>query len=114
MADSRQHEDRAPRMDIQLPLRYRELGEQEWFDSATSNISRTGVLFHGSRIHQAGSVVQIDLRLPVVKKIDEEGAQFVSFGRVVRSIQQGEGDRCVALAVQFLEYQFSRGSGSDS
>jgi hypothetical protein len=102
-------------MEIRLPLRYREVGEEQWLDSATSNISRTGALFEGQRQHQAGSVLQIDLRLPAVRAMQEEGAQFVSLGRIVRSVQQGEPDaRGVTLAVQFLEYQLSRGPGRDS
>lgn len=99
-------------MEIRLPLRYRELGTEHWNESATQNISRTGVLFQASTPHANGSLVQIDLRLPPVRPLQEqEGAQFVSLGRIVRSVMDG-GD--VRLAVQFLEYQLSRPAGTDS
>ncbi|HSE50388.1 MAG TPA: PilZ domain-containing protein [Terriglobales bacterium] len=102
-------------MEIRLPLRYREVGKEQWLDSATRNISRTGLLFHGDRTYAAGSTLEIDLRLPAVRAMHQEGAQFVSLGRIVRTVQQGEAEgRGVTLAVQFLEYQLSRGSGHDS
>lgn len=99
-------------MDIRLPLRYREVGAEEWTESATENISRTGVLIQTSTPHVAGAMVQIDLRLPAVRPLREpEGAQFVSLGRVVRSVMAGSD---VALAVQFLDYQLTRRAGTDS
>jgi hypothetical protein len=102
-------------MEIQLPLRYREVGQDEWLDSATRNISRTGALFQAHREYDAGVVLQIDLRLPAVPRMEAEGAQFMSFGRIVRSVAaSGTGQYHVALAVQFLEYQFSRRTQDDS
>ncbi len=99
-------------MDIRLPLRYREVGTEHWTESATQNISRTGVLFQASTPHATGSLVQIDLRLPPVRPLQEQqGAQFVSLGRIVRSVMDG---RDVTLAVQFLEYQLSRHGDTDS
>jgi hypothetical protein len=109
MPDDRQME-RAPRMQIRLPLRYREVGAEAWQESATDNISRTGVLFASRQDFQAGELVQIDLQLPAVRPISEDGAQFTSLARVVRSIAQTSASDGVSLAVQFLEYQFSRHS----
>lgn len=109
----RQHEERAPRMEIRLPLRYREVGAEEWTESATQNISRTGLLFQANTPHVPGSLLQIDLSLPAVRPLQESrGAQFVSLGRVVRSITHRGHD--AALAVQFLEYQFTRRARTDS
>jgi hypothetical protein len=99
-------------MDIRLPLRYREVGVEEWTESATQNISRTGVLFQTSSLHVTGSLVQIDLTLPAVRPLQEpKGAQFVSLGRIVRTVMAGDD---VALAVQFLEYQLTRRADTDS
>ncbi len=99
-------------MEIRLPLRYREVGAEQWTESATRNISRTGVLFQANTPQTLGTLVQLDLRLPAVRPLHEsEGAQFVSLGRVVRAVTAGND---VTLAVQFLEYQFTRHAGNDS
>ncbi len=97
-------------MQIRLPLRYREVGSESWQESATENISRTGVLFASRQPFHTGELVQIDLRLPAVRPMSEDGAQFTSLARVVRSIAQASTTDGVSLAVQFLEYQFSRHS----
>lgn len=99
-------------MEIRLPLRYREVGSEQWLESETSNISRTGVLFRCDKEFQAGELVQIDLRLPAVKPVAEERAQFASVGRVARCIaSSGLG---VELAVQFLQYEFTKGKQTGS
>ena len=97
-------------MQIRLPLRYREIGSEAWQESATENISRTGVLFASRQQFRDGELVQIDLRLPAVRPMAEDGAQFSSLARVVRSVANSSTTEGVALAVQFLEYQFSRHS----
>ena len=115
MADSRQHEDRAPRMEMRLPLRFRARGSEPWLESATENISRTGLLFSTDQEYSAGSVLEIDLRLPSVRAMEEQGARLQSLARIVRAVVRSDpAGRGVGLAVQFLEYQMSRRTSSDS
>jgi len=96
-------------------LRFRETGTEAWVESSTENISRTGVLFNSSQQYPPGSVLELDLRLPAVRTMQDQGAQLQSLGRIVRSFVSPDATgREVGLAVQFLEYQMSRRTSVDS
>ncbi len=76
---------RAPRFTIQLPMRFRMLGETEWSTATTENISRSGVLFRTDR--EVNPRAQIELQLTLPSQITGGSVLEVGCrGEVVRTI----------------------------
>jgi PAS domain S-box-containing protein len=97
-------EDRAPRLPVRLPLRYRLPGEVRWRQGTTENVSRSGVLFHAEQSLQPRSELEINLVLPIeIEGIG--GAEVLCRGEVVRIAQPHEVAISPALAARFLEYR---------
>ena len=97
-------EDRAPRLPVRLPLRYRLHGEARWRQGTTENVSRSGVLFHAEQSLQPRSELEINLVLPIeIEGIG--GAEVLCRGEVVRIVAPHEADVSPALAARFLEYR---------
>ena len=98
------NEDRAPRLPVRLPLRYRLPGEARWRQGTTENVSRSGVLFHAEQSLQPRSELEINLVLPIeIEGIG--GAEVLCRGEVVRIAQPKEAEMSPALAARFLEYR---------
>src|ERR1700682_1993880 len=55
---------RARRFNLQLPLRYRPLGEKSWRPGTTENISRSGLLFQAQEFLHPSAQLEISLVLP--------------------------------------------------
>jgi hypothetical protein len=97
-------EDRAPRLPVRLPLRYRLPGELRWRQGTTENVSRSGVLFHAEQSLQPRSELEINMVLPIeIEGIG--GAEVLCRGEVVRIAQPHEVALSPALAARFLEYR---------
>lgn len=97
-------EDRAPRLSVRLPLRYRLPGEARWSQGTTENVSRSGVLFHAEQALQPRSELEINLILPIeIEGIG--GAEVLCRGEVVRIVEPQQADLSPALAARFLEYR---------
>jgi hypothetical protein len=98
------NEDRAPRLSVQLPLRYRLPGEARWRQGTTENISRSGVLFHAEQPLQPRAELEINLVLPLeIEGIG--GAEVLCRGEIVRVAPAGRAELAPALAARFLEYR---------
>jgi hypothetical protein len=100
---------RARRMPLRLSLRYRRVGEDAWHDSVTQNISRSGVLFRADSDVDPDVMVEIELHLPSVARLNPAGAHIVAHVRIVRkdaSAVLGDPPHPV-LAAAFLDYDFS-------
>lgn len=99
---------RAQRFNLQLPLKYRLLGEPEWRKGTTENISRSGVLFRAEEVVQPNSHVEINLVLPA-EISGLAAAEVVCRGEVVRTV---ETDPAIspALAAKILQYHFQHGA----
>lgn len=100
---------RAPRMPLQLPLRYRRVGEESWTDAVTQNISRTGILFSSGNGLADEETVEIELHLPGVRELHTNGTRVVAHARIVRHAQfMGiDGHAHTALAAAFLDYDLA-------
>jgi PAS domain S-box-containing protein len=98
---------RAKRFQIQLPLRYRRLGETAWHVGTTENISRSGLLFLADESLQPSSQVEINLVLPA-EIAGLSGTEVVCRGEVVRIIES-QGNMSPALAARILQYHFQHG-----
>jgi hypothetical protein len=105
---------RAPRFEIQMPLRYRLNGEGKWRNGITENISRTGVLFRGEEFAEPNTPLEMSLALP--DRIPEaRSARVACRGIVVRSQRPGVGEAFPLLASTISHYRLIRpfGKGGD-
>jgi len=99
---------RAQRFYIQLPLRYRRLGEQEWHEGTTENISRSGMLFEADELLQPAAQLEINLVLPA-EIAGLSSTEVVCRGEVVRTVQSRGETVSPALAARILQYHFQHG-----
>jgi hypothetical protein len=100
---------RARRFNLQLPLRYRPLGEQSWRPGTTENISRSGLLFQAQELLHPNSQLEISLVLPA-EIAGLAATEVICRGEIVRSVgMQGPG-MPPALAAKILQYHFQHGT----
>jgi PAS domain S-box-containing protein len=100
---------RAQRFQLHLPLRYRRLGENNWHEGKTENISRSGMLFQAEESLQPSAMLEINLVLPQeIAGLSE--TEVVCRGEVVRTVQPNGGTVTPALAARILQYHFQHGS----
>jgi len=100
---------RAQRFNLHLPLKYRQVGEQDWRTGTTENISRSGMLFQAEEMIPANAQLEINLVLPV-EIAGLSAAEVVCRGEVVRSLKPGASTTTTALAAKILQYRFQHGS----
>jgi PAS domain S-box-containing protein len=98
---------RAQRFQLQLPLKYRQLGQDNWRTGTTENISRSGMLFHAEEAIPNNVQLEINLVLPA-EIAGLAAAEVVCRGEVVRSRNPGLEIR-PALAAKILQYHFQHG-----
>jgi len=96
---------RARRFNLQLPIRYRLVGEQIWHDGTTANISRSGLLFQAEEAIQPEAQLEISLVLPP-EIAGLAPTEVVCRGQVVRTETMGVSP---ALAAKILQYHFQHG-----
>jgi len=99
---------RAQRFRLQLPLRYRRLGEKDWHQGTTENISRSGMLFQADEALQPNSQLEINLVLPA-EIAGLAATEVVCRGEVVRTVAPEAGKLSPALAARILQYHFQHG-----
>jgi PAS domain S-box-containing protein len=99
---------RAQRFHIQLPLRYRRLGEKQWHVGTTENISRSGMLFEADELLQPSAQLEINLVLPA-EIAGLSDTEVVCRGEVVRTVQSSGEVPSPALAARILQYHFQHG-----
>jgi len=100
---------RAQRFKLNLPLKYRPVGENAWRLGTTENISRSGVLFRAEEMMPANAQLEINLVLPV-EIAGLSAAEVVCRGEVVRSVEAESPSLHPALAAKILQYHFQHGS----
>jgi nitrogen-specific signal transduction histidine kinase/DNA-binding NarL/FixJ family response regulator len=100
---------RAQRFNLQLPLRYRKLGEQGWRNGTTENISRSGMLFQAEEMLQPSVQLEINLVLPA-EIAGLSPTEVVCRGEVVRAVDPSGTNVSPALAAKILQYHFQHGS----
>jgi PAS domain S-box-containing protein len=99
---------RAKRFSLQLPLKYRPLGEQDWHSGTTENISRSGMLFRAEELISPNVQLEINLVLP--REIAGlSAAEVVCRGEIVRSMEGTEPTMSPAIAAKILQYHFQHG-----
>jgi len=99
---------RAQRFQLHLPLRYRRLGENDWHEGTTENISRSGMLFQADELLQPSAQLEINLVLPQeIAGLSE--TEVVCRGEVVRTVEHVGNGLSPALAARILQYHFQHG-----
>jgi PAS domain S-box-containing protein len=99
---------RAQRFQLHLPLRYRRLGENQWHQGTTENISRSGMLFKVDELLQPSVQLEINLVLPA-EIAGLSPTEVVCRGEVVRTVEPQGEMLSPALAARILQYHFQHG-----
>jgi len=100
---------RAQRFDLHLPLKYRLVGEDNWREGTTENISRSGVLFRVPEAIPTHSQLEIYLVLPA-EIAGLSAAEVVCRGEIVRTSAPEQPSMHPAVAAKILQYHFQHGS----
>jgi len=100
---------RAQRFNLHLPLKYRPIGERDWRDGTTENISRSGMLFRAEEPIAENVQLEINLVLPA-EIAGLSAAEVVCRGEVVRSTLSEKSTIGPALAAKIIQYHFQHGS----
>jgi PAS domain S-box-containing protein len=100
---------RATRFDLHLPLKYRLVGERDWRQGTTENISRSGMLFQAEESVAPNALLEINLVLPA-EIAGLAAAEVVCRGEVVRTVDSESGTVNPTLAAKILQYHFQHGS----
>ena len=97
---------RAVRFAIEVPIRYRAVGEPGWHSGQSANISRSGVLFRSDDAVWPKTPVELILRLPLML-LGESGAEVVCSGEVVRTTVTAGWPAMIAATI--TKFRFVRG-----
>lgn len=100
---------RARRFNLQVPLKYRRLGEVAWSKGTTENISRSGMLFRAEQVIQPQVQIEINLVLPP-EITGLSTAEVVCKGEVVRALPSDTATMSPAVAAKILHYEFPHGA----
>src|SRR5207244_380905 len=100
---------RAQRFNLQLPLRYRLVGDNAWREGTTENISRSGMLFRAEEVIPTNVQLEINLVLPA-EIAGLSAAEVVCRGEIVRAMQPEQPTMSPAVAAKILQYHFQHGS----
>lgn len=101
---------RVPRFAIQVPMRYRLHGEEEWHEAKTENISHTGVLFRGARFLDVRTPVELRFQMVLLPPLEDAGvADVVCRGQIVRTAESPAQTAHPVLAATISEYEFLPG-----
>jgi len=104
---------RAQRFRLNLPLKYRQLGHDDWHVGTTENISRSGVLFRAEEVVPTNVQLEINLVLPA-EIAGLSAAEVVCRGEVVRTMEAESPSMSPALAAKILQYHFQHGKAAEA
>jgi PAS domain S-box-containing protein len=96
---------RAQRFNLHVPLKYRLVGQVDWREGNTENISRSGMLFRAQELVPLRSQLEINLVLPW-QIAGLAATEVVCRGEVVRALERDQFTTSHALAAKILRYQF--------
>lgn len=104
---------RARRIANKTPMRYRQLGQTDWCEGLTFDISQSGVLFRADRSLDIHTPVEMTFAVPV-EIAGKEGTVIFCRGEVVRTILPATCDGAPHLAAKILDDVFKAQPGSDT
>lgn len=74
---------RAQRFSIKAMMHYRVVGEERWYAGNVDNMSSTGILFHGERVININSPIEVAVHIPGSAAAGHR-SKMVSRGTIVR------------------------------
>ena len=98
---------RAQRFALEVPVRYRPVGDPLWREGQTENISHTGVLFRAEELLQVDLPIELRVALPV-DTAERSRSEVFCHARVVRTVPPAPADARPRLAVSLEDYEFIR------
>ena len=98
---------RAERYEIGTAVRYRCVGEREWSEGMTENISISGVLIRTNRFLDPSTTIEMKFFLPV-ELSGENAAEVICRGVIVRSSKCNPSSGDVAIASTIAQSRFLR------
>ena len=98
---------RAQRFFLNLTMRYRMDGEENWHHGGVVNMSCSGVLFHGEVGVKKGTRIDLSIDLPCAAN-ERLGAKIEATGVVVRALGQETSDSGSLLAAQLTRQRIVR------
>ena len=93
----------APRFSLTLPMRYRPLGQTQWRNVKTANVSSSGVLFLASERLWAGQQLEIEISMTAALL---KPSRIVATSEVIR---QESGTHLLVTAVHHTQYRMAEG-----
>ena len=91
---------RAQRFPLELPIRYRRVGDLEWLDGITEDISHSGVLFRVEQTFDVDTAIDVRIVLPAAMPAGT-ASEVVCQARIVRA-EMSRAERA-ALAAAFSQ-----------
>ncbi len=89
----------APRFSLKLPMRYRPVGDAQWRESLTENVSSSGARFMANEPLTPGRKIEIEIIMTAALL---RPARVVAVSEVIR---QGVGHEPMMTAVHHLKYE---------
>ena len=102
---------RAERYPLETTVHYRVIGEPNWLEGMTENISQSGVLFRTEALVPRGALVEMNLTLPAVIS-GGPPAELNWRAAVVRAVRLSATEESCRIAAKVLHYRLQRGMGS--
>jgi hypothetical protein len=96
---------RASRFPLHLSVRYRRVGDPQWHEGKTENISHSGVLFRAEDSMQVDTDLEIRLELPAAAP-GSARPEVSCRGRVVRTIAPSDNEPWPGSAIAIDNYNF--------
>ena len=96
---------RARRFTLQLPVRYRPMGANEWHQGKTENVSCSGMLIRAGERMDVNQPVEVVLVLEV-DAVGEVSPEVLCLGQVVRKLDPVPTSPFARLAVRIQDYHF--------
>jgi hypothetical protein len=103
---------RARRIPNKTAMRYRQLGQTDWCEGLTFDISQSGVLFRADRSLEIHTPVEMTFAVPF-EIAGKEGTVIFCRGEVVRTILPATCDGAPHLAAKILDEVFNAQPESD-
>jgi hypothetical protein len=98
---------RAPRFPIQTPLLYRRSGGEDWIESRTINISRSGLLFRANDTFELKTTIEMQILFPT-EITGGIPANVICWGTVVRTERPSPPEKRPAMAATIVQYRFAQ------
>jgi len=101
---------RAPRIRIETPVQFRPVGQANWSEGTTFNLSQSGIIFRADQALDTASLIQMNFAVPPeVAGRAGTRTNVVCRGQIVRTVMPATTDGRPHLAAKILDFLPSDG-----